>query len=75
MSDATARGQDAVDAVRGVGDEVIEMVDEFAEKASLYHAAGDGARHRVPAGRHLATMSTNGPAARRPPRDADEPSG
>lgn len=32
MSDATARGQDAVDAVRGVGDEVIEMVDESLRK-------------------------------------------
>jgi ElaB/YqjD/DUF883 family membrane-anchored ribosome-binding protein len=32
MSDATVRGQEAVDAVRGLGDNVVEMLDESLRK-------------------------------------------
>ncbi len=45
MSDASAKGQEAVDAVRGIGDNVIEAVDESLRKrpyTTLAMAVGIG---------------------------------
>ena len=55
MSDVSAKGQEAVDAVREVGDNMVDAIDEFAQEAALHHARAGG-RHRIPVRRDVATL-------------------
>ena len=57
VSDATGKGQEAVDAVREVGDNMIDAIDKSLKKRP-YTTSCAGRRHRISARRHAAAISS-----------------
>ena len=57
VSDVSAKGQDAVDAVREVGDNMVDAIDRVAQAPSLHHARPGGG-HRIPVRRDLAALTS-----------------
>ena len=57
VSDASAKGQEAVDAVREVSDNMVDAIDESLEEAAL-HDARAGGRHRISVRRDLAAVAS-----------------
>ena len=56
VSDASSKGQDAVDAVREVGDNLADAVNRVVEETALHDACTRGG-HRLSLWRHMAPLS------------------